>query len=167
MSSSNLRKSQDWIVYSSDPPERSASKWPPVTSARTLQLKTYLMLLPVSLFAPAGNVLLGKGMRQVGELHSYSPAAVIAFFRDAFASPWIWLGISFLIMFLVSYMIVLSWADYSFVMPVSAITYGVAALMGHWLLGEIVTRQRWLGVALICFGVALVTRTPSSSKMQE
>ena len=138
-----------------------------MNSAGTLQLKTYAMLVLVTLFAPAGNVLLGKGMRQIGELHGYSPGAVTAFFRSAFASPWIWLGIACLLMFLVSYMILLSWADYSFVMPVSAITYGVAALMGHWLLGEIVTPQRWLGVALICFGVALVTRTPSSSKVQE
>jgi drug/metabolite transporter (DMT)-like permease len=138
-----------------------------VTSTRSLQLKTYAMLVPVSLFAPAGNVLLGKGMRQVGGPHRYSPAAVIAFFRDAFTSPWIWLGIACLLIFLVSYMIVLSWADYSFVMPVSAITYGVAALMGHWLLGEVVTPQRWLGVGLICFGVVLVTRTPSSSKVQD
>jgi len=68
-------------------------------------------------------------------------------------------------MFLISYMIVLSWADYSFVMPVSAVSYGVAALMGHWLLGEIVSPQRWLGVAMICFGVLLVTRTPSSSRV--
>ncbi len=138
-----------------------------MTSARNLQLKTYAMLLPVSLFAPTGNVLLGKGMRQIGELQSHSPTAVIAFFGNAFTSPWIWLGIACLLMFLVSYMIVLSWADYSFVMPVSAITYGVAALMGHWFLGEIVAPQRWLGVGLICFGVALVTRTPSSSKVQE
>ncbi|HXJ93266.1 MAG TPA: EamA family transporter [Terriglobia bacterium] len=138
-----------------------------MTSPRNLQSRTYAMLVPVILFAPLGNVLLGKGMRQTGELHSYSPAEVLAFFRSAFTSPWVWLGIACLLMFLVSYMIVLSWADYSFVMPVSAITYGVAALMGHWLLGEIVTPQRWLGVAVICFGVALVTRTPSSSRVQE
>ena len=137
-----------------------------MNSASHLRLKTYAMLVPVALFAPVGNVLLGKGMRQIGELHSYSPPAVLTFFRSAFTSPWIWLGIACLLMFLVSYMIVLSWADYSFVMPVSAITYGVAALMGHWLLGEIVTPERWLGIGLICFGVVLVTRTPSSSKVQ-
>jgi drug/metabolite transporter (DMT)-like permease len=119
------------------------------------------------MFAPTGNVLLGKGMKQVGELHSYSPEAIGRLFLNAFTNPWIWLGITCLLMFLVSYMIVLSWADYSFVMPVSAITYGIAALMGHWLLGEVVTAQRWLGIALICAGVVLVTRTPSSTKVRE
>ena len=138
----------------------------PITSARTLQVKTYALLVPVILFAPTGNVLLGKGMKQIGEVRDYSLAALSALFLRAFTSPWIWLGIACLLTFLVSYMIVLSWADYSFVTPVSAITYGVAALMGHWILGEVVTPQRWLGVILICFGVALVTRTPSSSRTQ-
>ena len=138
-----------------------------MTSARSLQLKTYALLVPVVLFAPTGNVLLGKGMKQIGEVRDYSPAGLSALFLSAFTSPWIWLGIACLLAFLVSYMIVLSWADYSFVMPASAITYGVAALMGHWLLGDVVTPQRWLGVVLICSGVALVTRTPSSSKARE
>ncbi|HEY6290404.1 MAG TPA: EamA family transporter [Terriglobia bacterium] len=138
-----------------------------MTSARTLQLRTYALLVPAILFAPTGNVLLGKGMRQIGEVRHYSPAALGGLFLRAFTNPWIWLGIGCLLMFLVSFMIVLSWADYSFVMPVLAITYGVAALMGHWVLGEMVTPQRWLGVALISAGVALVTRTPSSSKVQE
>ena len=154
-------------LTSSDAPGAVHVGAAPVISPKTLQLRTYAMLVPVALFAPTGNVLLGKGMRQIGELRSHSPAAVITFFRSAFASPWIWLGIACLLVFLVCYMIVLSWADYSFVMPVSAITYGVAALMGHWLLGEIVTPERWLGVALVCFGVLLVTRTPSSSQVQE
>ena len=132
-----------------------------------LQLRTYALLAPGILFAPTGNVLLGKGMKQIGELRDYSPATMGRLFLSAFTSPWIWLGIACLLMFLVSYMIVLSWADYSFVMPVSAITYGIAALMGHWLLGEVVTSQRWLGIGLICVGVALVTRTPSSTKVRE
>jgi len=132
-----------------------------IASTTSIRSRTYALLLPAILFAPTGNVLLGKGMRQIGVVRDYSPAALGAFFLGAFSNPWVWSGIACLSMFLVSTMIVLSWADYSFVMPVSALTYGVAALMGHWLLGEAVTPQRWLGVGLITFGVALVARTPS------
>jgi len=137
-----------------------------MTSAGRLQFKTYALLVPAILFAPTGNVLLGKGMKQIGEVRDYSMAGLGALFLSAFTNPWIWSGIACLLMFLASTMIVLSWADYSFVMPVSAITYGVAALMGHWLLGEAVTPQRWLGVALISCGVALVSRTTSRSGVQ-
>ena len=101
-----------------------------MTSARNLQLRTYALLVPVILFAPTGNVLLGKGIKQIGEVRDYTPATLGTLFLSVFTSPWIWLGIGCLLMFLVSYMVVLSWADYSFVMPVSAVTYGVAALGG-------------------------------------
>jgi drug/metabolite transporter (DMT)-like permease len=131
---------------------------------RDLQWKTYAMLAPIILFTSVGNVLLGKGMKQIGEVRDWSPAALGGLFIKTFTNGWIWLGIGSLLLFLVSFMVVLSWADYSFVMPVSASNYAVETLMGHWALGEVVTFQRWLGVALICLGVALVTRTPSSSR---
>jgi uncharacterized membrane protein len=132
-------------------------------SPTSLQWKTYALLAPVVLFASTGNVLLGKGMRQVGAM-PWSLSALGALFLKTFINGWVWLGIGSLLLFLVSFMVVLSWADYSFVMPASAASYALATLMSHWLLGELVTPLRWAGVAFICLGVALVTRTPSSSK---
>lgn len=137
-----------------------------MTSAKQ-QWKTYALLVPIVLFSSTGNVLLGKGMKQVGDVRVWSLAALGAMFVKSFTNVWVWLGIGSLLVFLVSFMVVLSWADYSFVMPVSAASYAVATLMSHWALGELVTRQRWLGVALICLGVSFVTRTPSGSRGHE
>ena len=72
----------------------------------------------------------------------------------------IWAGICSLLAFFVSYMLVLSWADYSFVQPASAVGYGVVALLGFLLLGEHVSPLRWAGVLTICLGVVLVGHTP-------
>ena len=138
-----------------------------MTSHGTLRSKTYALLVPVILFGPAGNALLGKGMKQIGAVRDYSPAALASLLLRIFTSPWIWLGIACLLTFLVSYMVLLSWADYSFVMPVTAITYAITAFIGNWLLGETVTPQRWLGIALICLGVACVTQTPSSTTVRD
>jgi uncharacterized membrane protein len=44
----------------------------------------------------------------------------------------------------------------SFVVPVTAFSYAVGTLGGKLFLGEKVTTQRWMGVLLVCFGVALV-----------
>jgi drug/metabolite transporter (DMT)-like permease len=133
-----------------------------MTSARNLQWKTYALLAPIVFFAASGNVLLGKGMKQVGGLQQWSPAALAALFANAFTSGWIWLGIGSLLLFLIMFMVVLSWADYSFVMPVSAASYALVPLMSGFFLGEKVSPLRWTGVALICAGLALVTRTPAS-----
>lgn len=137
-----------------------------MTSA-SRERKTYTLLVPIVLFSSAGNVLLGKGMKQIGDVRAWSPASLGALFLKSFTNVWVWLGIASLLLFLAAFMVILSWANYSFVMPVSAASYGMAALMGHWALGEVVTPQRWLGVALICAGVALVTRTSSSTRERQ
>jgi hypothetical protein len=130
-------------------------------SPTSRQWRTYALLAPVVLFASTGNVLLGKGMRQVGAM-PWSLSALGGLFLKTIINGWVWLGIGSLLLFLVSFMVVLSWADYSFVMPASAASYALATLMSHWLLGELVKPLRWAGVAFICLGVALVTRTPSN-----
>jgi hypothetical protein len=115
-----------------------------MTSATGLQCKTYALSVPIVVFASTGNVLLGKGMRQIGEI-PWSLSPLGGLFVKTFSNGWVWLGIGSLLLFLVSFMVVLSWADYSFVMPASAASYAVATLMSHWLLGESVTPQRWAG----------------------
>ncbi len=75
-------------------------------------------------------------------------------------SGMVWLGISCLLLFFVSYLLVLTWADYSYVMPASAVGYVIVTFLGYAVLGEEVTLTRWAGVSLICLGVMLVGRTP-------
>ncbi len=134
------------------------------TTARQRQWKTYALLVPIVFFSSAGNVLLGKGMRQIGDVRDWRLAELGALLVKTFTNGWVWLGIGSLLLFLVSFMVVLTWADYSFVMPASATGYALVTLMSHWALGEVITPQRWLGVVLICLGVAFVARTPSSSR---
>jgi len=129
---------------------------------RNLEWKTHALLVPIVLFAACGNVLLGKGMKQMGNAPRLSVVALGTIFLKAFGNVWIWLGIGSLLVFLVAFMVVLSWADYSFVMPVSAASYALVPLLSRWLLDERVNPMRWAGVSLICIGVALVTRTPAS-----
>jgi drug/metabolite transporter (DMT)-like permease len=51
----------------------------------------------------------------------------------------------------------LSWADVSFAIPATALSYVVGALGARFLLHERVTGARWAGVALVCLGVALLS----------
>jgi len=59
----------------------------------------------------------------------------------------------------VSYMTVLSWADYSYVMPAGAFGYAVLTFLAVIFLHESVSPRRWFGVLLICVGVLLVGQT--------
>lgn len=128
-------------------------------SHKSLQFKTFVMILIMIIAGPLGNVLLGKGMKSVGALHVASPADLVHVAGRVFSSPTIWMGVASLITFFIANMLVLSWADYSFVQPASSMAYGVVALLGFFFLGESVTPLRWAGIAIICLGVFIVGRT--------
>jgi len=71
--------------------------------------------------------------------------------------PWVALGVALLIVWLMSRMALLSWADLSYVLPVTSVGYVLVALVGMWLLNEQITVKRWTGIGLIVAGVALVS----------
>jgi drug/metabolite transporter (DMT)-like permease len=56
-------------------------------------------------------------------------------------------------------MAMLSWADLSYVLPLTSIGYVMTALAGRFFLHEEISRWRWAGIALIVMGVTLVART--------
>jgi uncharacterized membrane protein len=129
-------------------------------SSASLHFKTFLLILLMVIFGPLGNVLLGKGMKRIGTVSLGSAGEALDALSRVLTSGTIWLGIGSLITFFVAYMLVLSWADYSFVQPASAVAYGVVALLAHFMLREVVTPMRWLGVFVICLGVLVVGHTP-------
>lgn len=124
-----------------------------------LHLKTYIAIFLIVLFAPLGNVLLGKGMKDIGSAKSWTVGSLLPVFVRILTSGYIWLGIACLLAFFVSYMLVLTWADYSYVQPASSFSYAVVALLGYFLLGETVNAVRWAGIAVICAGVFIVGHT--------
>jgi multidrug transporter EmrE-like cation transporter len=138
-----------------------------MSESKSQRGKTFILLALMVTFGSSGDVMLSLGMKKLGELHSWAPGTAIAYFARAFESGSIWLGISLLLLFLVSYMLVLSWADFSYVSPASAIGYALVALMGYVFLGEHVPTTRWIGVGLICMGVFVVGGThPSTNESQ-
>jgi len=125
-----------------------------------LHFKTYLLIFLMVIFGPLGNVLLGKGMKRIGAVSIGTPAGALHLLSSVLTSGTIWLGIGSLITFFAAYMLVLSWADYSYVQPASSVAYGMVALLAHFMLREMVTPMRWMGVLLICLGVLVVGHTP-------
>jgi uncharacterized membrane protein len=129
-------------------------------SSAGLHFKTYLLISLMVIFGPLGNVLLGKGMKRIGAVSIATPAGALEFLSRVVSSGTIWLGIASLIIFFGANMLVLSWADYSYVQPASSVAYGMSALLAHFLLREAVSPTRWMGVLLICLGVLVVGHTP-------
>jgi drug/metabolite transporter (DMT)-like permease len=123
-----------------------------------LRFKTLFMVLLLVLCANAGDLMLKRGMSQIGAV-SLSWAGLQHALNLTVHNPTIWLGILFLLGFMISYMTVMSWADYSYVMPAGAFGYALLTLLAVVFLHEKVSLQRWAGVLFICVGVILVGRT--------
>jgi drug/metabolite transporter (DMT)-like permease len=123
--------------------------------------KTQLFAVISILSNVAGNSALTYGMQQLGPIGN-TPVDLIA----ALFHPWVALGVTMLIVWTFAHMALLSWADLSYVMPVTSIGYVVTAFSGKFFLGETVSPMRWAGIVLITAGVTLVGRTaPVSSAL--
>ncbi len=128
---------------------------------KRLKTKTHIFVALMVLCGSIGDIFLTKGMRQIGEVSVRSLGSMGTAFLDTVTNGMVWLGIGFMLLYFVWYLLVLSWADYSYVMPASAVGYAVVTFLGQTVLGEHVSVTRWAGVALICIGVTLVGRTPA------
>jgi len=129
-----------------------------MSSERRLRIKTLVMILCMVACANIGDLMLKRGMMQIGAVQLSFPGLAHAF-RLTVTSGTIWLGIFFLTGFMLSYMTVVSWADWSYVMPAGAFGYAVLTLLAVIFLHESVSPRRWVGVVLICVGVLLVGQT--------
>ncbi len=94
----------------------------------------------------SGELCVARAMKSVGEVHSFTPAAIgRAFLQVQWKVGWMWLGVLLMAIGFFSLLGVLSLENVSFVVPVTAFSYAVAR-GGKFFLGEKVTTQRWVGV---------------------
>ena len=113
------------------------------------------MLILTVLLRPFGNLSLAFGMKHFAQALALNPLPYLM----AFANPYVSAGILMLILSLLTRMALLSIADLSVVLPLTAIGYILSTVLGHVFLGEQVSPQHWLGTVLVFLGVALVSST--------
>jgi drug/metabolite transporter (DMT)-like permease len=118
--------------------------------------RSVLLVLLMVFSGTGGEMAITHGMKSVGEPEALRPRALAAFFGRALRSGWFWTGLPLVALSFYLLLVLLSWEPVSFVIPMSALGYVVGAFGGKYFLGEEVGPARWIGVALVCAGVALV-----------
>ena len=126
-----------------------------------MTFRKYLILAAIAVFAACGDVCLARGMRGFGPVTVTNWHQLFGFVLN----PWVLTGIGLLLLFFASYLTALSWADLTYVLPATALSYVLMALLARQFLGEHVTASRWLGIALITSGVGFVASGPSVTPM--
>lgn len=120
-------------------------------------MKTAILIAIFVLSDSAGNIFLTRGMKQAGEISTIHPRALWRIGGMVITNKSFLSGIFFMTLTFVSFLIVLSWADLSLVFPSKSLVYVFSTLGAKFILGEKVNSQRWMGILLVCLGVALTS----------
>ncbi len=122
-------------------------------------VKTLVVVVVAATLAALGHVMLSKGMKTIGDMTEAPSGRLTTMMGRTVSNPWVLLGVLFQASFFFLYLTLLSRADVSLVLPLTALDYIVVALLAHALLGEVVTAVRWAGIAFIIVGVVLISKT--------
>lgn len=122
-----------------------------------MTFRKYLVLAGVTVFSTAGDSLLARGMKELGNVSLHDLSGLLW----AILNPWVAAGILLLLAFFSCYMSALSWADLTYVLPATSLGYVLVALVAHFTFHEVISPTRWMGIALIAAGVGFVAAGPS------
>ena len=120
-----------------------------------MKIKTLWLVLIVVFFNATGNLSLAWGMRHLPASVGLNPVNC----TRAMLHPFVALGVGLLILWMLTRIALLSWADLSFVLPLTGLGYVLAAVLGKLFLNETITKAHWLGVLLIFLGMSVVSST--------
>jgi drug/metabolite transporter (DMT)-like permease len=121
--------------------------------------KTLLIMLLAVTAGTAGDLLLAKGMKEMGDVSAMNLRGILATAVQALTTPKLVIGTAMLAIFFFLWLAVLSWEDLSVALPLQALNYVLVAFLSQYFLGESVSPLRWAGTILVCIGVLLITKS--------
>jgi len=119
-------------------------------------VKTFIVILLATLSAAIGESLLSYGMKRNGQINLAVPSQWGQLILSVVRNPYVLAGVVFLAFFFFLYLAALSWADLSYVMPLTAVSYIFAALLARFVLKEELSWFRWAGTLVITLGIILI-----------
>jgi len=120
-------------------------------------MKTFLIVMIAAACAAVGETLLSYGMRSYGAINLSSSEHWLTLVLSVVKNPYVFAGVVFLAIFFFLYLAALSWADLSFVLPLTAVSYLFAVFLAKYFLKEDISWYRWLGTIVIVIGIVLVS----------
>src|SRR5216117_1135878 len=118
---------------------------------------TALMIAIIIVAGSLGDILVSRGMKQVGAVDTLQWRALMAIAYRAITNLSILGGIAAMAVAFFSLLAVLSWAPLSVVSPATALGYVVNTFGAKFYLKEEVDGARWLGTLLVCIGAAFLS----------
>jgi bacterial/archaeal transporter family protein len=126
------------------------------------KLKNRIWIALVVLSNSVGNVSLGIGMKHMPD---FQAASILNYLMSLVTNRWLVMGTALLMIWTIVQLSMFTWADLTYVLPVTASIYIVTAILSKFFLDEHVSSCRWAGLAVISCAVLLVTEnSPRAQK---
>ena len=87
----------------------------------------------------------------------FQAAAILNYLMSLVTNRWLVMGTALLMIWMIVQLSMFTWADLTYVLPVTASIYIVTAILSKFFLDEHVSNCRWAGLAVISCAVLLVT----------
>jgi drug/metabolite transporter (DMT)-like permease len=111
-----------------------------------------------------GNLFLAISMNA---MPAFDKTPWLSYTAIILTAPAFWLGTFLLAVSMFAQLTMYTWADLSYILPVTASGYVITTLLGKFFLAENPSIFRWIGVLIISFGVVLVAETRPDTKHLE
>jgi uncharacterized membrane protein len=128
-----------------------------VSASRHLYLKNTIAITIVVVSNSFGNLLLAIGTK---DMPQFEFGSLLSYLGAMLMDPWLVAGTVLMIVYMISQLSLFSWADLSYVVPITGSSYVITAVLSLLFLHENIAIARWTGIVLISFGVVLVSETP-------
>jgi drug/metabolite transporter (DMT)-like permease len=122
---------------------------------------TALLIGLVVLGSSIGDVLITRGMKQVGEISTLKAGELAGIGRRTITNANFLMGLFFMAISYFSFMGALARDDLSLVLPATSISFVITTIGAKIFLKERISFSRWIGILLVCAGVALVSFPPN------
>jgi drug/metabolite transporter (DMT)-like permease len=126
-------------------------------------MTTVLLIALVVLGGSIGDVLITRGMKQIGEISTLRPGELASIGKRVLTNASFLLGLLFMAISYFSFLAALARADLSLVLPATSVSFVVTTLAAKLFLKERISAVRWAGILLVCAGVVLLSVGPDFS----
>ena len=120
-------------------------------------MKNLIFIIGSVLLNCSAQLLMRKGMLVYGEVDGFH--SLIGFIPQMLSNLYLWGAMLCYAVSIMMWMFVLSRVEVSYAYPFLSIGYVLSAVVGYFWLQENITPIRIVGIAVICIGVVLISRS--------
>jgi drug/metabolite transporter (DMT)-like permease len=126
-----------------------------------LKYKNRLFIVLVVVTNTVGNLFLAIGL---AKLPGFSFASIAGYLAAFLSNGWVLGGIALITLWMLSQLSMYTWADLTYVLPITASAYIFTAILGRFVLHQHISPTRWAGILVISLGVMFVSETPLQTR---